>query len=140
MSINLLLLLIAALIAGSYLIGRSRAQSLRNRKSGDALHSLPRYYGYQTAIWCGLPAVVLLVLWTALESTVLTRLVAQDLPPAITSLPQGQFNQWLNLLPVLGEPILLGFNGADAARELAGQDDDALVGAALGVLERAYGL
>lgn len=58
---------------------------------------------------------------------------------ADTGLPRGQFNQWLNLLPVLGEPILLGFNGADAARELAGQDDDALVGAALAVLERAYG-
>ncbi|WP_420396516.1 FAD-dependent oxidoreductase [Nioella sp.] len=59
---------------------------------------------------------------------------------ADTGLPRGQFNQWLNLLPVLGEPILLGFNGADAARELAGQDDDALIGTALAVLERAYGL
>jgi phosphate transport system permease protein len=96
LSINLLLLLIAALIAGSYLIGRSRAQSLRNRKSGDTLHSLPRYYGYQTAIWCGLPAVVLLVLWVALESTVLTRIVTQDLPPEVTSLPQGQFNLVIN--------------------------------------------
>ncbi|MFV1874261.1 FAD-dependent oxidoreductase [Nioella sp.] len=59
---------------------------------------------------------------------------------ADTGLPRGQFNQWLNLLPVLGEPILLGFNGADAARELAGQDDDALLGTALSVLERSYGL
>ena len=59
---------------------------------------------------------------------------------ADTGLPRGQFNQWLNLMPVLGEPILLGFNGADAARALADRDDDALIGAALGVLERAYGL
>lgn len=59
---------------------------------------------------------------------------------ADTGLPRGQFNQWLNLLPVLGEPILLGFNGADAARELAAREDAALIGDALAVLERAYGL
>lgn len=59
---------------------------------------------------------------------------------ADTGLPRGQFNQWLNLLPVLGEPILLGFNGADAARSLAGEEDEVLVTAALAVLERAYGL
>lgn len=59
---------------------------------------------------------------------------------ADTGLPRGQFNQWLNLLPVLGEPILLGFNGADAARELAAREDEALIGDALAVLERAYGL
>lgn len=59
---------------------------------------------------------------------------------ADTGLPRGQFNQWLNLMPVLGEPILLGFNGADAARALVDRDDDALIGAALGALERAYGL
>lgn len=59
---------------------------------------------------------------------------------ADTGLPRWQFNQWLNLLPVLGEPILLGFNGADAARELAAREDEALIGDALAVLERAYGL
>ena len=59
---------------------------------------------------------------------------------ADTGLPQGQFNQWLNLMPVLGAPILLAFNGADAARTLADDDDETLIGAALGVLERTYGL
>ena len=58
---------------------------------------------------------------------------------ADTGLPRGQFNQWLNLTEVLGEPILLAFNGADAARDLAAREDEALIGDALAVLDRAYG-
>lgn len=58
---------------------------------------------------------------------------------ADTGLPRGQFNQWLNLLPALGEPILLAFNGADAARDLSVLDDQALQDAALSVLDRTYG-
>ena len=77
------------------------------------------YLRFDTAFWDGDP----------------TWIVTGD-----TGLPQGQFNQWLNLMPVLGAPILLAFNGADAARTLAGMEDAALVAAALGVLERTYGL
>lgn len=96
MSTNLILLLIAALIACAYWFGRSKAQSLRNRKPEGALHSLPRYYGYQTAIWCGLPAIAVLVLWTVLESVVLTSLAVRDLPAEIADLPQGQLNLVIN--------------------------------------------
>ncbi|MGI3186639.1 FAD-dependent oxidoreductase [Nioella aestuarii] len=59
---------------------------------------------------------------------------------ADTGLPRGQFNQWLNLADVFGEPILMGINGADAARDLAGLEDEAMISVALTVLERAYGL
>jgi monoamine oxidase len=55
-----------------------------------------------------------------------------------TGLPPGQFNQWLNLAPVLDEPILLAFNGAGPARDLSGLSDDALVARALQVLDAAY--
>jgi len=97
LSTNLLILLTFAFIAVAYWIGRSRAVALRNNKSKDQHpHSLPRYYGYQTAIWCGVPAVIALVLWATLESTILTKLVANSLPPDLQNLPDGQFNLVIN--------------------------------------------
>jgi monoamine oxidase len=57
-----------------------------------------------------------------------------------TVLPPGQFNQWLNLAPLLDAPLLLGFNGAGPARDLAGLSDSDVLARALQVLERAYPL
>lgn len=55
-----------------------------------------------------------------------------------TGQQRGQFNQWLNLHPMLGAPVLVGFNGGSAALALAALDDTALVAQALDVLRRAY--
>lgn len=55
-----------------------------------------------------------------------------------TGLPQGQFNIWLNFQKYLGEPVLMAFNGGEAARALSGQTDQALLDNALRVLGEAY--
>ncbi|MDP4990376.1 MAG: FAD-dependent oxidoreductase [Marivita lacus] len=55
-----------------------------------------------------------------------------------TGLPRGQFNQWLNLTPVLDAPILVGFNGAQPARDLAGLSDEDILSRAMQVLSGAY--
>lgn len=55
-----------------------------------------------------------------------------------TGLPPGQFNQWLNLAPVLDAPILLAFNGAGPARDLSELSDEALLDRAAQVLNAAY--
>ena len=55
-----------------------------------------------------------------------------------TGLPQGQFNQWLNLDGLFGVPIILAFNGAQPARDLAGLSDDEMVRRATSVIESAY--
>lgn len=55
-----------------------------------------------------------------------------------TGLPPGQFNQWLNLAPVLDAPILVGFNGAQPARDLAGLSDEDILSRAMQVLSGAY--
>jgi len=47
---------VLALAAGSFQVGRRRALA---RAGGDAsaLHSLPGYYGWYAALWCGLPGL-----------------------------------------------------------------------------------
>jgi phosphate transport system permease protein len=54
-----------ALAAGSFQLGRRRALA---RAGGDAsaLHSLPGYYGWYAALWCGLPGLLAAAGWLAL--------------------------------------------------------------------------
>lgn len=53
-------------------------------------------------------------------------------------LPPGQFNQWLNLYRYTGQPVIMAFNGAQPARDLAGLSDDEVVNRAHQTLTRAY--
>lgn len=54
--------------------------------------------------------------------------------------PQGQFNQWLNLFPFIGEPVIMAFNGAQPARDLAESADAEVIERAHRTLDTAYPL
>ncbi len=57
MNFSLLLLVLVALSAVGYYVGRARAKMLRsNNKEG--FHSLPSYHGYLVAIWTFVPALI----------------------------------------------------------------------------------
>ena len=49
------------------------------------LTSLPRQFGMLTALWCGLPALLVLLVWSAFESSVIEYLLISQLPAAIQS-------------------------------------------------------
>ena len=53
-------------------------------------------------------------------------------------LPPGQFNAWLNLHRYLGVPIIMAFNAATPALDLASLLDEEVVTRALRTLEIAY--
>ena len=70
---------------------------MRNQATAaKPLHSLPRYYGYQTAIWCAVPAIAFFALWAGLESTVISKLVSHALPDELRNAPGGELNLILN--------------------------------------------
>ena len=54
------------------------------------------------------------------------------------NLPRGQFNQWLNMYPLTGVPIILAFNGGTPALDLAGLSDKDVVKRAMQTLAGAY--
>ena len=90
-----LLLILLALTAASYLLGRQRAHKV----AGGAikqLHSLPSYYGSLTAIWCAVPALLVLGLWTALETPLITQLVVAGLPAELQHQPPERLGLFLN--------------------------------------------
>jgi phosphate transport system permease protein len=90
--------LVATLLALSvlgYYLGRNRSLA---SASGDIriLHSLPRYYGWYVALWCGIPALLVLLLWVSLETSIVTALVVDSLPPAMQALPADRLNLVIN--------------------------------------------
>ncbi|MPV86583.1 phosphate ABC transporter permease subunit PstC [Ostreibacterium oceani] len=83
-TLTIIYLLIAIIVAG-YFILRNRAHAAVQRADNPAtaLHSLPRYHGYYAALWAGLPALILLVLWLSLENTVIDGRLANLMPESM---------------------------------------------------------
>jgi monoamine oxidase len=52
---------------------------------------------------------------------------------------RGAWAEWFNMAPVLGQPILLGFNAGRYARELENRSDPEIVAAALDVVRTMFG-
>ena len=71
-------LLIFALIIlfglSSYYFGRSEARKLITANK-IKLNALPSYYGYYLGIWCGLPALIILSLWSLFEPTIIKMVI-----------------------------------------------------------------
>ena len=82
MSLSLLFAIILALALVGYLLGRANASGLK--AAGKNLHSIPAYHGYYIALWCGLPAFLLVLVWLAAQSTVVDQLLLAGLPSHMT--------------------------------------------------------
>ena len=94
---TLILVAIAVLMAAGYLFGRRRSLSAAGGRGNlSRLHSLPAYYGFYAALWAGLPALLLLIVWAFFQDSVITRLVIAGLPPELQKLPADQLNLLIN--------------------------------------------
>ena len=93
-SLTLVLVLIV-LTAMGFRLGRGRAVVASGGKAG-VLHSLPSYYGGYVALWCALPALILVGAWLAFEPALLKALVIARLPSEAQALPAAQLSLILN--------------------------------------------
>lgn len=75
-----LIFVIIALALVSFFIGRHKASvaPVTGRRS-----SLPKHYGYLTAIWSGIPAFILLLAWMAMQPSYLEHQILSNLPAEI---------------------------------------------------------
>ncbi|MCF8052714.1 MAG: phosphate ABC transporter permease subunit PstC [Desulfobacterales bacterium] len=86
-----------SLIAGAFYLGRRRAFAVGRPVGGiKNLHSRPNYYGLLTALWCGIPALVVFGCWQAFESTIITKLIVAELPEHLRSLPENRLGLVVN--------------------------------------------
>lgn len=90
-------LVLVALTFISFFMGRKRSHVVSSGQGGArSLHSLPKHYGYMAALWALLPALLLLVVWLAFESSILSRLTLNELPQQVQTMPESQQGLYLN--------------------------------------------
>jgi phosphate transport system permease protein len=93
MPLSTLAIVLLALTVFGFLFGQRRAVAFRadaRARNGPPLHSQPGYHGWFVVVWCGLPALVLLLVWIALEGTIIRSLVIDSLPPEVKSLDESE--------------------------------------------------
>ena len=95
MHTSTLIILLLGLMSLAYYLGRKRSLSLVSGRVRD-LHSLPSYYGLHTAMWCGIPALLLIALWISFEGSIVTGMVVNALPQEVQNLPPERLNLVLN--------------------------------------------
>ena len=72
MSPATVLTVLLALSTFAYYLGRRRAFAVAGEAGGiKYLHSRPTYYGALTALWCGIPALLLFGIWLAFEDKII---------------------------------------------------------------------
>ncbi|MBK9426135.1 MAG: phosphate ABC transporter permease subunit PstC [Gammaproteobacteria bacterium] len=95
-----LVISLALLSAVAYYLAHSRSLALAKPLGGIRhLHSLPLYYGLRGAVWCGLPALVILCLWLMFDDPVVQSLVLAGLPA--NAVPAGPAERSLLLSTVV---------------------------------------
>jgi phosphate transport system permease protein len=97
MSPAALLIALALLSIGAFWIGKTRSLALVGGTRGVRhLHSLPSHYGMMTAMWCALPALLVIGLWLAFQDAIILRLVTDQLPAGVRDLPPSELSLVMN--------------------------------------------
>ena len=113
------LLLVMAL---AYRLGLARSLRVAKAAGGArALHSRPVHYGVLAALWCGVPALVVLLLWTLAGERVLLGVVAAGLPPDwAQGLDDFQMRVLLDRIAAISKGEALAQDGALGALQMQG--------------------
>ncbi len=97
MQTSTLILALLVLTAVAYKLGRARSLRLAGGPRGARkLHSLPSYYGLLTAIWCGLPALIVVLGWQAMEDRIIADQVMQSMSGTVREMSPGELSLVLN--------------------------------------------
>jgi phosphate transport system permease protein len=90
-----LCLLILGVVA--YHAGKGRSLRLVGGLRGARqLHSLPGYYGALTALWCALPALFVLTLWSVMDGQVVIGMVVASMPASYQQMSPDELALVLN--------------------------------------------
>ncbi|MDG1463096.1 MAG: phosphate ABC transporter permease subunit PstC [Gammaproteobacteria bacterium] len=97
MRLSTIILTLAVVAIAAFVAGRQRAlASAGGARQMRDLHSLPNYYGYQTAIAAVLPALALLIVWLSFADQFIVAQVVSELPASYSDLGTAQLNLVIN--------------------------------------------
>ncbi|WP_186386863.1 phosphate ABC transporter permease subunit PstC [Stappia sp. TSB10P1A] len=119
MSLPLIVLVIFALAAAGFILGRARAMA---SAGGDIrlLHSLPGYYGWNVALAAMIPSLLVLVLWLAIQPMVINGQVSSMISPDAIS------KSSLSLVMSDVRRVARGLDTAVAAGALSAEQADSI--------------
>ncbi|MDD2463506.1 MAG: phosphate ABC transporter permease subunit PstC [Desulfobulbus sp.] len=92
----LLITVVLALSALAFWQGKRRAFALSRRVATTRMHSRPGYYGMLTALWCAVPALIIVIIWQTATDPLLTRIVMDGVREAKGALTPDQLNLMVN--------------------------------------------
>jgi phosphate transport system permease protein len=95
-TVGAVLIAVLGLSLIGYFMGRSRSVAVAG---GDLrqLHSLPNYHGFYVALWCGLPSLLVALIWLAAQPAIVTEAATSVLPPErVASLDENQLSLLLS--------------------------------------------
>lgn len=78
------LLLIVMMSLAAFYVGRREGSRLV-AAHGSQVHSLPTYHGAFVAIWVGVPAFLLVLMWALLQEPLVNRMIVGSLPGTLIS-------------------------------------------------------
>ncbi|WP_444995767.1 phosphate ABC transporter permease subunit PstC [Aliikangiella sp. IMCC44359] len=67
------------------------------------LVSLPRQYGLLTSLWCGVPALITLLIWSFAEASVIEWFLVSRLPQEIQGLSSSDLSLYLNDIKIMAK-------------------------------------
>ena len=82
---------IAILALAGYAMGRRKSRAAVGGRLRE-LHSTPGYYGGYVALWCGLPALVVVAGWSLAQPAIVEAAAAAALPAETRALPPARFD------------------------------------------------
>jgi phosphate transport system permease protein len=120
MRTSVLILLVLVAMAVAFHLGRRRSLDAVGGTGGiRRLHSLPAYYGYYTALWAGLPALLVAGLWLFSEGMVINAMVVESLPAEMAAVSPARLGLLLNDISRLANGNILPAEVSPAIRDAA---------------------
>ena len=111
MNFSSLIIIVLIVLGGSYFLGRGKARDMASKSVRN--HSLPHYYGTLIALWTGLPALILVLIWSLVEAPVVDSLITAQLPAEVQQGTEAQIKLTLSKVHNLASG-----SGIEAAAEL----------------------
>ncbi len=94
---NTLILVAVLLGLSTFTYQHARRKALRSVLGNVSdLHSLPSYHGAYVAIWCGLPALIVIALWVLLQTDLVERMVLSGIAEGTADMTAGQISLLLS--------------------------------------------
>ncbi|MFT5162768.1 MAG: phosphate transport system permease protein [Alteromonadaceae bacterium] len=104
MNSSSLFIVVMVLVLSSYWFGMRRSINVAGGVSKiKTLNSLPSQFGLLSAFWCGIPAMLLLLLWSMFEPMIIESIVVNQLPQQIQSLNDSQIGLYMNDVHILAQ-------------------------------------